>query len=326
MRPSELAAELSEGRIRPAYLLAGEEALLRDDALQAIQRAVLADGPLDFNFDRLTGDTATASALRDAVLALPVMASRRLVVLREPEGRRGSARAGLTDALAELVPELSEQDQSVLVVAAVKADKRSRWVKAFVDPAAIVDCAPPRGARALAVFVSAEAKKQNLVIERGAADLLAERVGPQLLLLRQELAKVALLAGAGEKILSTHVDVSTGQVAEEPIWDLTDAIGEGRAADAVGMLSRMISTGAPPPLILGALASHFRKLVRLAVGGRVAGAPFVVKKLERQARRYPSARLVACLHAIHSADTALKGAGALRPEMTLERLVLGLAS
>ena len=263
--------------------------------------------------------------LRDAVGALPVMAPRRLVVLREPEGRRGSAKA-LTDALADLVPELSQQDQSVLVVAATKADRRSRWVKAFADPAAIVDCAPPRGARALAAFISAEAKDQKLAIDRGAAELLAERVGPQLLLLRQELAKVALLAGPGEKILSTHVDVSTGQVGEEPIWALTDAIGEGRAADAIGMLSRMVSVGAPPPLILGTLASHFRKLVRLAAGGRIAGAPFMVQKLERQARRYSSARLVACLHAIHGADTALKGAGTLRPEMTLERLVLGLAS
>ena len=52
----------------------------------------------------------------------------------------------------------------------------------------------------------------------------------------------------------------------------------------------------------------------------------MVKKLEKQARRYTESRLLACLRAIHEADTALKGASALRPELSLERLVIGLSS
>ena len=41
-----------------------------------------------------------------------------------------------------------------------------------------------------------------------------------------------------------------------------------------------------------------------------------------QARRYAPARLRVCLEAIHDTDEALKGQGALSPEMALERLVL----
>ncbi len=324
MNLEELSSEIATGTIRPAYLLAGEEPLLRDDALATIQEAVLGQGPDDFNLDRLTGETATPASLRDAVGALPMMSPRRLVVMRDPEGRRGSAKA-LTDALAEVVAELAGQDQTVLVVTAGKADKRARWVKAFADPAATVDCAPPKAGRALTSFIRAEAKRQGLSLDRGVTELLAERVGPQLLLLRQEIAKAALLAG-GKKIQLADAEVSTGQVAEAPIWDLTDAIGEGRTADAIGMLSRMLDAGAPAPVVLGSLASHFRKLVRLGSGARVPGPPFVVRKLERQARRYSPGRLMACLEAIHDADTQLKGASSMRPEMALERLVLGLAS
>ena len=92
------------------------------------------------------------------------------------------------------------------------------------------------------------------------------------------------------------------------------------------MLGRMLAGGAPGPVVLGSLASHFRKLSRVRAGASVPGPPFVVKKLERQARRYAPERLSACLDAIHGADLALKGAGTMRPEMALERLVLGLAS
>lgn len=324
MNLEELSSEIAAGTIRPAYLLAGEEPLLRDDALATIQAAVLADGPSDFNLDRLAGENATPASLRDAVAALPMLSPRRLVVLRDPEGRRGSAEE-LTDAIAEVVPELAGQAQTVFVVTAEKADRRLRWVKAFAEPAASVDCSPPKPGSTLTSFVRAEAKRQGLSLERGVAELLANRVGPQLLLLRQEIAKAALVAGS-KKISLADAEISTGQVAEAPIWDLTDAIGEGRTADAIGLLSRILDAGAAPQLVLASLASHFRKLVRLASGARVPGPPFVVRKLESQVRRYSPTRLTACLEAIHDVDIQLKGASSMRPAMALERLVLGLAS
>ena len=146
------------------------------------------------------------------------------------------------------------------------------------------------------------------------------------MMLRQEISKLALLAGEGHEVSRSHVASGTCDVAEEPIWDLTDAIGAGRTSDAMGVLTKLLRSGAAPPLVLGALVSHFRRLLRVSSGSAVPGPPFVVKKLESQARRYNQGRLVSCLRAIHETDTALKGAGSLRPEMALERLVLGLSA
>jgi DNA polymerase-3 subunit delta len=67
--------------VRPAYLVAGEEPLLRDDALAALRGAVLADAAVDFNLDRLDGDSVKPGVLTDAVRTLPVMAPRRLVIV-----------------------------------------------------------------------------------------------------------------------------------------------------------------------------------------------------------------------------------------------------
>ena len=77
MNPAELRGELAAGTIRPAYLIVGEEPLLRDDALRELREAVLAPGTEDFNLDRLDGETARPAALLDAVGTLPVMAPRR---------------------------------------------------------------------------------------------------------------------------------------------------------------------------------------------------------------------------------------------------------
>ena len=189
----------------------------------------------------------------------------------------------------------------------------------------IVDCAPPRGARAVLTFVRDEARRQGLRLERGVAELLAERVGARLLMLRNELAKAALTAGEDGRVTRAQVAAATGDVAEEPIWDLTDAIGEGRAADALSVLSKLLRSGAPPVVVLGSVATHFRKLARLRDGGRVAGHPFAIHKLEKQVSRYGSDQLLGCLRSIYETDAALKGQGALPPVLALERLVLNLA-
>jgi DNA polymerase-3 subunit delta len=318
--PEELASELDGGRLRSAYLLAGDEPLLRDDALESLRRAALGEGGSDFDLDRLAGERTDAGALEDALNTLPVLAGRRLVILDEPEARRGR---GIAEALPERVEALGEDAGCVLVVTAAKVDKRSRWVKAFGD--ALVVCSAPTRSREIAAFVRREAARQEVSLERGVAELLAERIGPQLLLLRQEIGKLALFVAPGEKVRKEHVAAGTASLAEAPIWDLTDAIGEGRTADALQVLARLQTAGAPGPVILGSLVSHFRRLLRIGHGAPVAAPPFVRKKLESQARRYGARRLRSSLDAIHQTDLALKGAGGLRPELALERLVLALA-
>ncbi len=326
MTGSDVIAELAAGRIRPAYLLGGAEPLLRDDVLAAIEAAVLVSGPREFNLDRLEVARSSPGRLVEALDSLPVMADRRLVVLRESDGRGAKLDAAWTGAIESFIGRSGDSPSAVLVVVVGKVDRRSRWVKAFRDPAVFVDCDPPRGGRELKRFLTDEARRQGVELRPDAAGLLAERVGPQLLLLRQEIEKAALLAGEGKAIERSHVQMSVAAVAEEPIWDLTDAIGRGETAAAIDLLARMLGQGAAAPAILGALASHFRKLVRVGHGESVAGPPFVVRKLEQQAKRYPSRRLVACLRAIHRTDVELKGASIMRPDRALEQLVLVLAT
>jgi len=322
--PGELESELASGRLRPAYLLAGAEPLLREDSLRALERAVLGDGPRDFDHDRLSGEACSPAALEDALRGLPVLAPRRLVVLRDPEGRRRGAEA-LLERLADLVAAPRDPLDTVLVVLAERVDGRARWVRAFAGEAVRVECDPPRALRDVAAFVRREAARQDIALAAGAAEALAERIGPQLLLLRQEIAKASLFAGPGRPVTPAHVAETASDAAEEPIWSLTDAIGEGRSADALALLAHMQAGGAAPPAVLGALAGHFRKLARLRMGGRVAAPPFALRKLEAQARRYVPVRLRTCLRALQDTDERLKGRGELTPELALERLVLTLS-
>jgi DNA polymerase III subunit delta len=322
--PDALREELAAGRVRPAYLLAGEEAWLRDQSLAAIRAGALGDAGNDFDFERLDGERASPAQLQGALRALPVLAPRRLVVLREPEARRGRSDA-LLEALAGAVRELGAQSQTVLVVLAAKLDKRSGWVRAFAEPAAFVACDAPKRPREVAAFASAEARRRGIALGPGAAEALADAVGPQLLRLMSELEKAALFAGPGERVTREHVHAAVAVVPDEKIWDLTDATFDGRSGDALAVLAGLLGSGVAAPVVLGALASHLRKLARAREGEPVAGHPLVVKRIETQARRHSIGRLLAGLRAAEQADERLKGRGSLPAERVLERLVLSLA-
>jgi len=322
MTPDTLRERLASAAPEPAYLLAGREPLLREDAFAALREAVLEGAQSDFDLDRFDAAGLSEMALADTLRVLPVLAPRRLVVVDGPE-QRGATK--IAEAFPELLAELHEAQHCVLVVRAGKLDRRTRWVKAFEKRQGLVECDPPRQMREVAAFARSEALRQRVEMERGAAEALADRIGPQLLLLRQEIAKLALMAGEGAVLSRALVRTGTPQVSEDSVWDLTDAIGEGRSADSLVLLARLLTRGAAPPQLLGALAGHFRRLMVSAYGGAVSGPPFARKKIEKQARRFGPGRLRSSLDAIHQTDLALKGEGALRPELALERLVIALA-
>ncbi len=327
MNSRELEKELRRGKIRPAYLLAGSEALLRDECLEAIRAAVLDGSADDFNADRLWGEHVSPAQILDSVRALPVMASRRLVILSEPEEKkRGGAAQAVTEALRQAVEELRDREETVLVVTATKVDGRARWVKGFKDPAVHIKCDPPKSGAPLLAFIDGEARSQGVTLGPGARELLAERIGPQLLVLRGEIAKAALLAGPDQAVSRDHIAISSSEVAERFIWDLTDAIGAGQTGVAVTQLGRLLAGGAAPEALLGALASHFRKLACLRAGASVKGQPFYLRKLESQSRRYSQLALRECLESIHGADASLKGRGFLGRELALESLVIDLSN
>jgi DNA polymerase-3 subunit delta len=197
MKVSQVVDELAKGILRPAYLVVGAEPLLRDEALSAIETTILGDGPRDFNLDRLDIALTTPGRMEEALGSLPMMASHRLVVLRGAEGRGGKLDVRWAERLDECVTAQAAGASTILVVVAAKVDKRQRWVKAFKEPAALIECDAPTKSRDIAAFLKEEAKRQGVTLDADAAGLLAERIGPQLLLLRQEIEKAALVAGPG---------------------------------------------------------------------------------------------------------------------------------
>lgn len=83
---------LKQGTVAPACYFTGPEDLLKDDAVHAVIDRVLDPGLRDFNLDVASAATLDAEAVETRCTQLPMMADRRVVVIRDLEQWRANAR------------------------------------------------------------------------------------------------------------------------------------------------------------------------------------------------------------------------------------------
>ena len=182
-------------------------------------------------------------------------------------------------------------------------------------------------------------------LDPAAADALVEMLPPELGILEQELAKLSLLVGKQGAIDAGIVRENVGGWRTRTTWDLVDAAAEGRAADALGQLHRLIAAGEKPQGLLPQMGHSLRQLAtatRLietaeAAGGRLslrsaleqAGVPpFKLATAERQLRQLGRERAKQLTGWLLAADLAMKSHNSAdaRARLELERLIVQLSA
>src|SRR3970040_920693 len=115
-----LSAAIKDKTFSPAYLLFGEDEYRKDDALRHLLDAAVDPATRDFNLDQRKGADLDAESLASVLAMPPMMAERRVVVIRDVPGLRKDARASLEKYLRSPAP-----DMLVLLTAPAdaKADK-----------------------------------------------------------------------------------------------------------------------------------------------------------------------------------------------------------
>jgi len=320
-----------DAAISPVVLIEGPEASLRDAALAELRASVLADAPRDFNEDRF--DFSVAGTDPGSVLAaartLPMMARARLVLVRGVGEKRA---AKFTD---EVLVEYLEAplETTCLVLEAESVDKRQRWVKRVAKIGRVIDCTGPSRPAEVRRWIETRLAPRGVRAGSGVAAALFELVGADLDRLSLEVEKLCLYAGEKGEIDADAVTELVGHLRPHALYELTDAIGERRLTNALRLVGELTEQGEAPLALVGALANHFRRLLRAReirpletgeVQKRLGLHPFAAQKVVDQARRFDLRRLRFCLDAVRSTDVALKGGLPIAPRLAIERLVLAV--
>ncbi|MEZ4871465.1 MAG: hypothetical protein R2827_04295 [Bdellovibrionales bacterium] len=79
----QLQVHLSETNASGVFLIVGEEAYLVGEALSALKQSFSSvTAAMDFNFEQVYASEATGESVRDRVETLPMMAEKRMVIVR----------------------------------------------------------------------------------------------------------------------------------------------------------------------------------------------------------------------------------------------------
>ena len=86
------------------------------------------------------------------------------------------------------------------------------------------------------------------------------------------------------------------------------------------MCNDLIQRGVSPVGILRMLSGHVMKLTKIHAGKKVAGHPFFVDKLKKQARVFEEKRVVAAISGIAEADRGIRQSK-IKDSFLLENLI-----
>ncbi len=318
---------LTADNLGAVYLLHGPERFLIEQLLTKLKTLVL-QGPMsDFNCDQLRASEVTGAEIVSRAQEIPMMASKRLLVVEDGQKLSADDLAALDPYLADPAPE------TCLVIVAEKLDlRRGPLVRA--KKRGQILAAEPLKERGIGPFMRSRAKARGIALSSEARSALAAAVGPDCAALDDALERLGLYAGPGREVTEEDVAEVVTAVRERSIFELVDAVGNHIPARALAVLEDLLARREEPIMINAMVARHFRLLLgarihlhRRAAHGEMASLlgvpPFVAKKLVSQARQFRGADLEKSLARLSRADLELKSSRR-PPQLVVERAVLDL--
>jgi DNA polymerase-3 subunit delta len=314
----------------PLYVLHGDEAFLKRQALRAIRVAAVGAADADDQaMSMLPGDKATFAEVFDELDTLPFFYPRRLVVV-------DAADPFVTANRAELETKVGHLSKTATLVLDVKTWPANTRLAKLVSASATLVCKSPQQSRLAPWCVDWAKSEYSKQMPFQAAALLVELVGVEMGLLDQELKKLAIYVGDRSKIELEDVDRLVGNNRAANTWKIFDEMAAGNLKEGLAILHRLFDQGEEPMRLLGAFTMQLRRLAqayRLTGRGlpltralELAGVPpFGLRGAEAQLRHLGRRRLDRLYDDLLQMHLDLRGNSPL-PERTLfERFLIRLA-
>jgi len=334
MNYNEALAEIKNGRVRPVYLLHGEETYLARRLEKAIVEALLPPEERDMGLTVLDRDPPVAE-LVNLIETVPFMGGKNVIVLRGTNMfRAGKGEEGGDERLLGLLAAMPEYSHVVFTTPEA-ADKRRKLYICVDRCGAAVEVSPLK-AKDIRPWLTAKLAELGRRLAPDATEelLAAFSMMPQLSLglLDNEIDKIALYA-KGATITRQDVLATMAAVPEVSVFAMVDAVSQKQVGKALRLLDEQLSAGENALRLLAMLTRQVRMLWRSkelaengadsrAVAAEFGVPPFVGEKLLRQGRGFAAPTLRRALVALAEADRDLKSGRA--DKYVLERIVIDM--
>lgn len=316
------------GNFEPLYFFYGEEPFLIEELQETLLAHALAPHERDFNYDLVYGQDAEAQAVLLLCASYPMMATRRVVIVRNFEKLKDNR-------LFQHYAAQPNPSAVVVLVCSNKPNLSSHPYRALKKHAAWGEF-KPFYPREMPKWIQGRVQQRGYRIEARAVQMLADFVGTNLQAAAGEIEKLITYAGEASTLTEDHVLRAGGQTREFNVFELQKALGEGRFADAVRIAERLVqqasNTRGEALMIVAVLTTYFSRLQKLHayqakgmpekdIARQVGINPFFIKEYLFSLRRFTRSHIERAFAALLAADYELKG-GSNRDDRLILLLLL----
>lgn len=322
-------ADLKKGALSPVYLFYGQEDYLIESWTTALQKALLQPGDEDFNFDVFYGNETDGAAIVNAAMSFPMMADRRLVIVREFHH--------LKEKNIKLILSYAKKPMasSCLVLTSSKLKGTNSVVRSLSKLCPAIEAKPLYDNHVLP-WITSHVKERGYSITVQAANLLQMNAGNSLRRLASEIDKVELLLKERTEIDVPDIEAAVGASREFNIFEFADAVVDKNQARSLSILKRLLELGESPIGMLVMLTRHYsiiakaKDMIRLhtrkdEMSKSLKINPYFLEKYLRQAAKYNRNQIAAVIQLLLEADQHLKSSYQ-KPKLIIETLIFEINS
>ncbi len=333
MTRQALFQAIEQGKFEKVYFFHGPEEWIKQSAVSRMREKLLPPGLEELNETVMEG--SFAQTILEAAETLPVMADRRLVVVRDyPPLMQGKAKAEQEES-QRVLDWLTDAPDTASVVFYVRgaADMRKKLPAALAKLPGSVSFELLDDVELLK-WANARLKKMGKKIDRTALDSLTFLAGRGLTRLDGELEKLAAYAGSRETIAAADVEKLVAPSLESSVFQMIDFLMDGKTYDAHRLYGALLRSGENRVGILAMLTRQMRMLTHIK-RMRAQGAPlreieeklslnhYAATRAQEKAARLDEETLEAMYRACAQADYDIKS-GQIRDQAAVDALMLKL--
>lgn len=325
------------------YYLTGEEVFFHDRAIEQLIQLIPSD-MRDFNLDMVNGNDSNVSQVLTLCKSYPMMTDKRMVIVREFQSlAKSGASSDSSGSLNDMIPFVEKPNPGCICVfldekPVAKNTKLGKILQSSPNVtsfefAAIPDYTIPE-------WISNWAQKEHKVqFEPFASQLLVQLAGNDLLVLSNEIEKLAIAKAKDNLVTDKDVRELVGLSKEFTVFELKDAIIQRRVNDALSIADSMLSQGdSPTGEVLKSLGFFNAMFVNIwqylrlqskgismdEIANQLNINGFRLTMLQKEARLFTLQSLPVIFEILYDADRAMKGFSTLDERsiffMTIQRL------
>lgn len=313
----QIINDVKNGNFAPVYLLMGTEPYYPDLVCDEIMKFALTDSERDFNQTVFYGLDTDAGTVASECRSYPMMAERRLVVVKEAQSMK------TLEDLATYASDPMESTVLVILMHGASADKRRALYK-NVQKRGVVLVSDALRDYEMPQWITSFYKSRGLDIEPAAAALLAEYAGTDMSRIMLETEKMQKNLPEGTvRVNAADIEKNVGISRQFSIFELTKALSYMKAEKAL-KIAAYIGNGPKFMLLLATapLYTHFYRILKYEAAllknpamskadrAKLLGVnPYFMEEYDVAARNYPIRRCMKVISLLEEYDFKGKGGG-----------------